>query len=147
MKEFLGIIFIIGINKLLCLENYWSTDKFIRNEKIQTVMTRRRFQSILQNLPFSNNDNDDKTDKLYKIRPVIENLNKVFAESLSNSRFQSVDEHMYKFTGRSSIKQDIKNKPIKWGFKYWYRYDIEADCVYQLELYQGQKEKRELNLG
>ena len=52
-------------------------------------MTRTRFQSILQNLHFSNNNNDDKTDKSYKICPVIEHLNKLFAESLSNSPFQS----------------------------------------------------------
>ena len=42
-------------------------------------------------------------------------LNKVFAESLSNSTFQSIDEHIYKFKGRSSIKQYIKNKLNKWA--------------------------------
>ena len=56
-------------------------------------MAKTSFQSILHNLHFSNNDNDDKTDKSNKIRPVIEHLNKVFPESLSNSPFQSVDEH------------------------------------------------------
>ena len=79
-------------------------------------MTRTRSQSMLQNLHFSNKDNDDKTDKSYKIRPVIEHLNKLFAESLSNSLFQSVDDYMCKFKGRSSMKQYIKNKPIKWDF-------------------------------
>ena len=64
MKAFLEINFIMGINKLLSLEDYWSTDNCISNEKIQNVMTRTRFQSILQNLYFSNNGNDHKTDKL-----------------------------------------------------------------------------------
>ena len=140
MKAFLGINFIMGINKLPSLEDYWSTDKCIGNEKIQNVMTRTRFQSILQNLHFSNNDNDDKTDKLYKIRPV-------FDESLSNSPFQIVDEHMCKFKGKSSMKQYIKNKQIRWDFKYLYRCDSETGYLYQLDLYQGQIEKRELNLG
>ena len=80
-------------------------------------MTRTRFQFILQNFHFSNNDNDNKSDKSYKIRPVIEHLNKVFAESLSNSPFQSVDEDVCQFNCRSSMKQYIKNKLIKWGFK------------------------------
>ena len=79
MKAFLGTNIIMGINKLPSLENYWSTDKCIGNEKIQNVMTRTRFQSILQNFHFSNNDNDDKTDKSYKIRPAIKHVNKVFA--------------------------------------------------------------------
>ena len=126
MKAFLGINFIMGINKLPSLEDYWSTDKCIGIEKIQNVMTRTRFQSILQNLHYSNNDNDGKTDKSCEIRPVIEHLNKVFAKNLSNSLLQSSDEHMSKFKGRSSMKQYIKNKLIKWGFKYWYRCDSET---------------------
>ena len=52
MKTFLGINFIMGISKLPSLEDYWSTGKCIRNEKIQNVMTRTRFLSILQNLHF-----------------------------------------------------------------------------------------------
>ena len=147
MKAFLGINFIMDINKLPSLEGYWLTDNCIGNEKIQNVMTRTRFQSILQNPHFSNHYNYDKTDKLRKIRPVIEHLNKLFAESLSNNPFQSVDEDMSKFEGRLIMKQYTKNKQIKWGFKYWYRCDSETGYVYQLELYQGRKENRELNLG
>ena len=85
MKAFLGVNFIMGINKSPSLEDYRSTDICIGNEKIQNITTRTRFQSILQNLHYFNNGNDDKTDKLYKIRPVIKHLNKVFVESLSNS--------------------------------------------------------------
>ena len=79
MEAFLGINLIMGINKLPSLEDYWSTDKCTGNEKIQNIMTRARFQSILQNFHFSNNDNDDKTDKSYKIRPAIKHVSKVFA--------------------------------------------------------------------
>ena len=97
-------------------------------------MTRTRFQSILQNLHFFNTDNDSKTDKSYKIRPAIKYLMKVFAESLLNSPFQSVEERKCKFKGRSSVKQYIKNKPITWDFEYWYRCDSETGYLYQLEL-------------
>ena len=38
MKAFLGINFILGINKLPYLEDYWLTNKCLRNEKIQNVM-------------------------------------------------------------------------------------------------------------
>ena len=147
MKAFLGINFIMGINRLPSFEDCWSTDKYIRNKKIKNFMTRARFQSILENLHSSNNDNDNKTDKSYNIHPVIKHLNKVFTKSLSNSPFQSVEEHICKFKGRSSIKQYIKNKPIMWGLKYWYRCDSETGYVYQLELYRERREKRELNLG
>ena len=86
MKTSIGINFTLGINKLPSLEDYWSTDKDIENEKIQ-------------------NDNGNKIDKSYKIGPVIKHLKKVFAEILSNSPFQSIDKHMCKFKGKSSMKQ------------------------------------------
>ena len=66
-------------------------------------MARTKFQSILQNLHFSNNDNDDKTDESYKIRAAIEHMSKVFAESLLNSPFQIVDKRMCKRKGRLSM--------------------------------------------
>ena len=75
MKVFLRIKFIMGINMLPSLEDYWSTGKCIRNKKIQNIMTRARFWLILQNLHFSNNDNDDKIDKSYKICHLIKHLN------------------------------------------------------------------------
>ena len=104
MKAFLGINFIMDINKVPSLEDYWSTGKCIRNEKMENIMTRTRFQFILHNLHFANNNNDNKTGKSYKIHPAIEYLNKLFAESLSNSLSQNVDEHMCKFKDRLSMK-------------------------------------------
>ena len=80
-----------------------SADKCIGNKKIQNVMTRARFQSILQNLHFTNHNNDQKTFRSYKISPVIKHLNKVFAGSLPNSPFQSVDKNICKFKGRLSM--------------------------------------------
>ena len=147
MKELLGINFIMGFNKLPSLEGYWSTDKYIGHGKIQNVMTRTRFQSILKNLHFSNNDNDDKSDEWYKICLDIEHLKKLFTERMLNSPFQNVDKRLCQFQGRSSLKQCIKNKPINSGFKYWYRCDSEAGYIYQLEFYLGQKNERELDLG
>ena len=49
----------------------------------------------------------------------------------------------------ASLKVDrvSNNRPIKRGFKYWYRCENETGYVCRLELYQGQKEKKELDLG
>ena len=47
MKAFLRINFIMGINMFPSLKGYWSTDICIGNGKIQNVITRTRFQSIL----------------------------------------------------------------------------------------------------
>ena len=84
-------------------------------------MTRQRFKDILRNFHFLGNNKHDKNDKGFKICPVINHFNKSFSNTLSNDKLQSIDEHMVKFKGRSSMKQYVKKKPIKWGFKFWYR--------------------------
>ena len=73
-------------------------------------MIKTRFQSILQTLHFSNNDNGNKTDRSYKIRPVIEHVNKAFAETLSISPFQSDDKRMCKFKGEGEKQKEKEER-------------------------------------
>ena len=74
-------------------------------------MIKTRFQSILQTLHFSNNDNGNKTDRSYKIRPVIEHVNKAFAETLSISPFQSDDDkRMCKFKGEGEKQKEKEER-------------------------------------
>ena len=60
---------------------------------------------------------------------------------------QSVDEHMIKFKGRNIMRQHIKNKPIKWGFKMWYRWAPKTGYLYEMDIYTGKKESTEFGLG
>ena len=86
MAAFLGINFVMSINILPNIESYWCADEFIGNKRIQNVMTRQRFQSILQNLHFSNNEDDkDADDKARKIRKIIDHFNKSFQAARDNS--------------------------------------------------------------
>lgn len=147
IRAFLGINYIMAINRLPTIEHYWSVDSFIGNAAIRDVMTRNRFKDILRNLHFSNNQTADLTDKANKVRQVMNHLNKAFAAAMSNSSRQSVDEHMVKFKGKSSMKQYIKSKPIKWGFKFWFRCDSKSGYLYEFDLYLGRKESTEYGLG
>ena len=63
LKAFLGINYFMGINKLPSVASYWGVEQYIGNDGIKNVMTRQRFQDILQNLHFANNEKDDKSDK------------------------------------------------------------------------------------
>ncbi len=40
---------------------------------------------------------------------------------------------------QSAMKQYLKNKPIKWGFKFWIRAASLSGYVYELDLYLGKK--------
>ena len=71
MRVFLGINPVMSINKLPTIISYWECGQYVGNKGIRNVMSRSRFEEILQNLHFSGNTKDDKSDKGYEIRSLI----------------------------------------------------------------------------
>ncbi|DBA00662.1 TPA: hypothetical protein N0F65_003591 [Lagenidium giganteum] len=69
-------------------------------------MLRNRFQHVCQNLLFSDNlDDRAKTDRAWKVRPVVDTLQKTFRAMLpSRSRYNPTRVYM-------------RDKPHKWGAK------------------------------
>ena len=45
------------------------------------------------------------------------------------------------------MRQYLKVKPIKWGFKWWFRYESSNGYLYEFDLYLGKKQNVEVNLG
>ena len=45
------------------------------------------------------------------------------------------------------MKQYVKNKPIKWGFKFWLRCDAITGYIYDFDSYAGRKNAPERCLG
>ena len=78
---------------------------------------RTRYQEVLQNVHFANNKKQEKTEKDYKIRPIIDRLNESFSAVFSNEPEQSIHGYMTKFKGFSTMRQYLMIKPIKWRFK------------------------------
>ena len=104
MRAFLGINYVTSINKIPTIKSYWECGQYVGNEGICNIISRSRFEDILQNLNFSDNTKDDQSDKGYKVRSLINHFNQSFSECVSDDCTQSIDEHMVKFTGRSSMK-------------------------------------------
>ena len=47
MKRFLGILFIMGLVKKACLDDYWSTDPVIATPIFNSIMPQDRFELLL----------------------------------------------------------------------------------------------------
>lgn len=142
LKAFLGIIIIMGYNILPSIDLYWSSDPGFRVDEIAEVMTVKRFKKILQ--CFHLNDNLGQpaniTDKLYKLRPLLDSINEACLTNAKASSSQSIDESMILFKGRSSMKQYMPLKPIKRGYKVWCRCDSYTGYLYEFYLYTGKSE-------
>ncbi|XP_072943137.1 uncharacterized protein [Epargyreus clarus] len=122
IKAFLGVMIMMGLHPLPDFELYWSTDRFYNNPDISSTFSLNRFKKILENLHVNNNENEAPRhsanfDRLHKLRPMIDQLNKIFIDQVEESSVYSVDECMVKFKGRFSMKQYMPMKPIKRGYK------------------------------
>jgi hypothetical protein len=138
----------MGYHRLPELEHYWEMkpDTGFGLGLFPQAMTRDRFKFISKHIaitsPAEIEENDrerDKEDPLGRIRWLIDNLNARFGDFRQSPRAQSIDESMVKYKGRSSIRQRMKNKPVKSGFKIFSRCDSEG-YTYAFEIYQGLRE-------
>jgi len=81
-------------------------------------MSRDRWTKIKVNLHLTDNQNIDPDDPLYKIRPLVDQLQKEFRK-IPMKEHLCVDEQMVPFKGTSWLKQYIPKKPHKWGYKFF----------------------------
>ena len=142
-----GVTYFMGLKKLPALTDYWRTDELRVPFAIDSI-SRDRYNGIRKNLYFSNNLDSPRTDdKAVKVRQLIEHYNIVYQRKATNVSHYSTDEHMVKFKGHRRVKQYVKNKHIKWVFKFWVRCDAINGYIYEFEIYTGQKDAPELDLG
>jgi hypothetical protein len=135
---FWGINFLMGYHKLPAYTLYWSSQTDLGVECVKDAMSRNRFSELLHILNVADNEarKPDNTDRLYKIRLLITQLNDQFQNLFRPTQVQSIDEAMILFKGRSSIKEYNPMKPIKHGYKIWCQAETNG-YLKQFEIYQG----------
>ncbi|KAG7522662.1 hypothetical protein JOB18_027730 [Solea senegalensis] len=72
LKAFFGLSFLTGYVKKPNIELYWSVDEVDAIPYFSRVMSRNRFQIIWRFLHYNDNESQDVTDEMYKVRPVLD---------------------------------------------------------------------------
>lgn len=121
---------------------YWSSLLGIRMNIISNAMNVNRFGEIKRFLHFEDNAKKPDSvvpgiDKYWKLRPIISMLHDSFHLATSADEHIAIDEMIIPFKGRSGLKQYMKAKPKKWGFKVWVQANHNG-YVNCFDLYQGQ---------
>lgn len=141
IKAFIAINLFMGIKRLPSYRDYWSSRLELRDNFVSSIMSRDRFDWLLANVHLNDNQlqpakGSPLYDKLYKVRPLLDNLSETFLHSCLPSKNQAIDESMIRFKGRSSLRQYMPLKPIKRGYKVWIRAG-ESGYVHQFQIYVG----------
>ena len=119
VQAFVGINIAMGMADLPEYKDYWSEEPILHNPYITSVMSRWRYEKLCQYFHCSLAAEEEATDKLAKVRPLITVCETNFANCFAPVHDLSVDEAMIRFDGRLAWKQYMLKKPVKWGVKVW----------------------------
>ncbi|GFS66291.1 DDE_Tnp_1_7 domain-containing protein [Nephila pilipes] len=140
INQYLGICIYASLVHLPNYRAYWSEE--LGFDQIKETMPLKKFETIRQYLHFIDNDkhlprDHPNHDRLHKIRPIYDELNKNFAK-VPLERHLSIDEQICSTKVRHYMKQYLPMKPHKWGFKFFVLCGI-LGFAYKLELYSDQE--------
>ncbi|XP_049880152.1 piggyBac transposable element-derived protein 4-like [Pectinophora gossypiella] len=118
LYKLFSVLLLMGMCVRGRLDEYWSTG-ILGMPGFRKIMQKDRFLLLMRFLHFADNNTihhgDDK--KLAKIRPLLEHLNKKFADIYSPRREMSIDESLLLWKGRISWMQCIRSKAARFGIK------------------------------
>jgi len=86
---------------------------------VREAMSRTMFEDILHHLHFTDKLAADPNDRYWKVRILFDTLNATAKKYVKHPALVSIDEGMIKYFGPNSLKQFIRGKPCRFGFKVW----------------------------
>lgn len=144
LKKYIGCLLFMSVQHFQSVRSCWH-DKF-GYPPIKSTMSINRFEVIRSVLHFNNNEHHlpkehPDHDRLHKIRPVIDHLNKAFSSIPVDQRL-SIDEQMCATKISHFLKQYLPNKPHKWGYKLFVLCSLMG-YAYRFEVYSGQNNTKD----
>ena len=135
LKTFIGILMFSSYHKLSSTKNYWSNDDDL-GILVKTAMVRNRFQILKSIIYFCDNSDCEKNnkDRGFKVRPLMSMIQDSFIKFGVFEECLAVDEMIVRYYGHNSLKQFIKSKSIRFGYKLWALCGASGYC-YNFDLY------------
>ncbi|KAE8979661.1 hypothetical protein PR002_g24355 [Phytophthora rubi] len=137
--------------RMLCphtrrLSDHWATSSVgaIPVGSFGRFLKRDRFDRIMRYLHFSNNAAPEAaTDKAWKIRPIVDTLQRTFRNGYQTPPILSFDEAMVPSRGHfNPMRQIVKDKPHHWGTKLFMTCCAQTAYCLWLEVYCEKNEQQ-----
>lgn len=145
IKIFIGFLIFTGYHRLPSERDYWSEDEDLRVDLVRNAMSRNAYLELKSVIHFQDNTTaaQHKDDKCFKIRPLVEIVNANFRKWGICHKNLSIDEMIVRYYGHHSLKQFIRAKPIRFGYKLWAMCGEDGYC-YNFSLYCGKESGQNL---
>ena len=112
LKTFIAILLASTYVDLPRRPMYWEHNKDTHNKTVSSLLTRSRFDEIMQNLYLTEDSN-----LFAKLRPLIDKLSEQCLANYLPEQSVSIDESMVPYFGCHGCKQYMRKKTVKFGYK------------------------------
>ncbi|XP_032688641.1 piggyBac transposable element-derived protein 4-like [Odontomachus brunneus] len=149
LKTFIDLTILMGHVRKGSIQDYWSTDSILLTSIFRQTMSRNRYLQILRYLHFQNNK-DTINHPLKKIKPIIDDLNEKFSNTINAGRNLCIDESLLLWKGKLKFKQFIPLKRNRFGIKLFELVDCKTGFILAFIVYTGKDtdyEKFELGIS
>ncbi|KAM4045341.1 piggyBac transposable element-derived protein 4-like [Anomaloglossus baeobatrachus] len=142
MRTFLGLTFAMGLVKKPSIRSYWSNSPVYATPMFPAVIPRSRYEILMRFWHFNDNSqclprNAPEHDRLYKLRPIIEEFTETFLRIYTPTQNISIDESLVKFKGRLHLKQFIPSKRARFGIKLYKMCESSPGYTSAFRIYEG----------
>ena len=142
VKISLAHLIAMGLVRKGSMWKYWDHGETVKTAFFGSYMGQNTFQSILSNLQVSDSTldlpcNHPVHDKLFKVRPFLDMMDKNFKRSYKCGRDLSFDEGCFPFKGKLKFKCYNPSKPNKWHIKIFEVSDARTGYMVGLDIYTG----------
>lgn len=135
----IGCYIIMSYNRVPAMKMYFSGNNTLKNDAIKNAIPRERFLLLSSKIYFNHPVKPNNCGKTYYMEEIVNCLKYTFQKSRTDSTYQSIDETMCKCKSRTSLKQYMKQKPIRVGVKMWSRCDACSGYIYDFDIYEGKE--------
>ena len=137
LKKLIGFLRLTGYHGLPQEKIYWCEDEDVESDIVRACFSRNRYLKIKRNLHFNDNSTlgTEEHARSFKIAPLMEKMNEKFLMYGVFSKHLSIDEQMVQYYGLHFMKQFIRGKPIRFGYKNWPMCCSDTGYCFNFDLY------------
>ena len=132
MYIFIAITMLTGLIEKNSIQDYSSTDPLLITPIFGQYLTRNRYHDILRFMHFANNEVISNTNRLEKIKSIIDDFKRKFPNCLNPAKNLCVDESLVLWKGRLGFKQYMPSKRHRFGIKLFQLVDCETKFILDL---------------
>lgn len=151
MHKFLGLVIYCDLVKSSRIRDLWRKDRLYSFPFPISVMPGFKFKAILCNLHMSNTKEDEENnrlkgtagyDRLFRLKPLMDQLSLACKAYYHPYQNLAINERMVAMRSHVDLKQYMKQKSTKWGFKLFVLADSRNGYTSNFSIYQGKGQAR-----